>query len=61
MTSPVSDVAEPQAPVEPPRTQPHGGVMAFMVSRLRQIGLFIALIAIVIFGCLGISALYELF
>jgi len=48
MTSPVSDVAEPQAPVEPPRTQPHGGVMAFMVSRLRQIGLFIALIAIVI-------------
>src|SRR3954469_3921615 len=48
MTSPVSDVAEPQAPVEPPRTQPHAGVMAFMVSRLRQIGLFIALIAIVI-------------
>ncbi|MFL6046917.1 MAG: multiple monosaccharide ABC transporter permease [Propionibacteriaceae bacterium] len=48
MTSPVSDVAEPQAPVEPPRTQAHAGVMAFMVSRLRQIGLFIALIAIVI-------------
>jgi putative multiple sugar transport system permease protein len=48
MTTPVSDVTEPEAPVEPPKTAPHAGVMAFLVSRLRQIGLFIALIAIVI-------------
>src|SRR5918995_3249230 len=48
MTAPVSDVVDPQAPVEPPRTATGGGIGAFLVSRLRQIGLFIALIAIVI-------------
>ena len=48
MTAPASDVTEPQAPVEPPRTEGRAGVAAFLVSRLRQIGLFIALIAIVI-------------
>jgi putative multiple sugar transport system permease protein len=48
MTAPASDVTEPQAPVEPPRTEGRTGVAAFLVSRLRQIGLFIALIAIVI-------------
>ena len=48
MTAPASDVTEPQAPVEPPRTEGRVGVAAFLVSRLRQIGLFIALIAIVI-------------
>jgi putative multiple sugar transport system permease protein len=48
MTAPVSDVVDPQQPVEPPRTQGGGGIAAFLVSRLRQVGLFIALIAIVI-------------
>jgi putative multiple sugar transport system permease protein len=48
MTAPVSDVVDPQTPVEPPRTATGGGIGAFLVSRLRQIGLFIALIAIVI-------------
>jgi putative multiple sugar transport system permease protein len=48
MTAPASDVVDPQAPVEPPRAATGGGIAAFLVSRLRQIGLFIALIAIVI-------------
>ena len=48
MTAPASDVVDPQAPVEPPRTDARAGIAAFLVSRLRQIGLFIALIAIVI-------------
>ncbi|HZA32554.1 MAG TPA: multiple monosaccharide ABC transporter permease [Propionibacteriaceae bacterium] len=48
MTAPASDVVDPQAPVEPPRSEARVGVAAFLVSRLRQIGLFIALIAIVI-------------
>src|ERR671910_745730 len=48
MTAPASDVVDPQAPVEPPRSEARVGVAAFLVSRLRQIGIFIALIAIVI-------------
>src|SRR5215210_1197838 len=48
MTAPASDVVDPQAPVEPPRSEARVGVAAFLVSRLRQIGLFIALIAIII-------------
>jgi putative multiple sugar transport system permease protein len=48
MTAPASDVVEPQAPSQPPRSEARAGVAAFLVSRLRQIGLFIALIAIII-------------
>jgi putative multiple sugar transport system permease protein len=48
MTAPASDVVDPQAPVGPPRSPTGGSIAAFLVSRLRQIGLFIALIAIVI-------------
>src|SRR5690242_8531202 len=48
MTAQVSDVVDPQGPVEPPRSATQGTVAGFLVSRLRQIGLFIALIVIVI-------------
>jgi putative multiple sugar transport system permease protein len=34
--------------IEPPRTKESGGVLRFLTSRLRQIGLFLALIAIVV-------------
>jgi putative multiple sugar transport system permease protein len=48
MTTQVSDVVDPQGPLEPPRSAAQGTVAGFLVSRLRQIGLFIALIVIVI-------------
>lgn len=36
------------APVRPPTTEDHGGPVSFLLSRLRQIGIFIALIIIVV-------------
>ncbi len=34
--------------IEPPRTEESGGVLRFLAGRLRQIGIFLALIAIVV-------------
>lgn len=48
MSAPISDLAPSQAPVEPPRSAVSGGIGHFLATRLRQIGLFIALIAIVV-------------
>ena len=47
-SAPTTTQTEPSAPVPPPRSETAGGVVSFLAGRLRQIGIFIALIAIII-------------
>ncbi len=48
MSSSTSTQTETSAVIPPPKNDAAGGVMRFLVSRLRQIGIFLALIAIII-------------
>ncbi|GAA1837001.1 multiple monosaccharide ABC transporter permease [Microlunatus capsulatus] len=48
MSSTTQTATDPSPVIPPPREQSSGGVLSFLAGRLRQIGIFIALIAIVI-------------
>ncbi|HEX8508021.1 MAG TPA: multiple monosaccharide ABC transporter permease [Propionibacteriaceae bacterium] len=48
MSAPTTSATEQQPVIPPPRDESSGGVVAFLSGRLRQIGLFIALIAIIL-------------
>ena len=48
MSAPTTSATQQQPVIPPPKDETSGGVVAFLSGRLRQIGLFIALIAIII-------------
>jgi putative multiple sugar transport system permease protein len=48
MSTPTSSATETSPVIPPPKDEAAGGVLHFLAGRLRQIGIFIALIAIVI-------------
>jgi len=48
MTSTTQTSTDPSPVIPPPRAESSGGMVSFLAGRLRQIGIFIALIAIVI-------------
>jgi putative multiple sugar transport system permease protein len=48
MTSTTQTATDPSPVIPPPKDETSGGVLSFLAGRLRQIGIFIALIAIVI-------------